>query len=111
MSITTIQRARCCASRATTFSATTPAAAKAKRFVKPDGAVRIATSQPVRMDAFMERASGPVFVNVATATKDRGATSVNRILDARTASVQSHGSVTATRIGVEFFVTKVSKAN
>lgn len=109
MSITITQRARFCASRATTSLATTPAAIKAKRSANPAGAVRIATSQLVRTDAFMERAKGPVFVNAATATRERGATSANRILAAKTASAQSHGSVAATRTGVEYSVTKVSK--
>lgn len=111
MSITTTQPALCCASLATTSLVTTPAAAKAKRSAKPDGAVRTAISQPVRTDAFMERASGPVSASAVTATKDRGATSVNRILAARTATVQSHGSAVASRTGVESSVTKVSKPN
>src|SRR5690349_11417063 len=109
MSIIIIQRALCCASLVTISLVITPAAVKAKRSAKQDGAVRTAISQPVRKDAYMERARGLVFVNAATAIKDRGATNVRRILDAKTASAQSHGSVIAIRIGVEYSATKVSK--
>jgi hypothetical protein len=50
-----------------------------------------------------------VSVNVARATKENDATNVNHILDVKMASVLSHGSANVAEIGVEFFVTKVSR--
>lgn len=108
MSTTIIQLAPYFASLATTSLDTTPAAAKAKRSVSPDGVARIAINRLVRTDACMERAKGQVYVNAATATKVPNATNVRPIQDAKMASVLSHGSVDATRTGVAFSVTKVS---
>lgn len=59
-------------------------------------------------DASMARANVQVYANVEPATKENIATNVNHILDVKMASVLSHGSVSATKIGVEFFATKVS---
>lgn len=108
MSTTITQRAPYSVSRVTTSLATIPVAVKAKKSASPDGVVRIATSHFALKDVFMERANGQVFANAATATKERNATNVNLIQDARMASAQNHGSVIASKIGVEFSATKVS---
>lgn len=89
-------------------SATTPAAAEAKRFASPDGAARTATSRFVPRDASTERANDQVFANAATAIKAHDVTNANRILDARTASAQGLGSAAAIKTGVAFSATKVS---
>jgi hypothetical protein len=108
MNIIIIQLAPYYASLAMTSLVITPAAAKAKKFASPDGAVRTATDQSARTDACTERAKGQVYVNVATATKELSATNAKPIQDAKMASAQNHGSVVATKIGVAFSVTKVS---
>lgn len=108
MNTTITQPAPYYASLATTFSDTTPAAAKAKRSVSPDGVARTAINRLARTDACMERAKGQVCVNAATATKVPNATNAKPIQDAKMASALNHGSVDATKIGVAFSVTKVS---
>lgn len=108
MNITTTQPAPCYASLATTSLDITLAATKAKRSASPDGAVRTVTNPSAPTDAFMERASGQVSVSAATATRERDATSAKHTQDAKMASAPNHGSVAATKTGVEYSVTKVS---
>lgn len=111
MNITITQLARCCASLAMTFSVTTPAAARVKKSASQDGAGRIAKNHFAPTDAFTDRAKNQVFVNVATATKERDATSAWHIQDAKMASALNHGSVVATKTGVEYSAIKVSDRN
>lgn len=108
MSTTITQRAPCCASLAMTSSVIILAATEAKNSASPDGVARTARNQPAQMDAFTERASGQVFVNAASAIKERNVTSANHTQDARMASAHIHGSVSASKTGVEYSVTKVS---
>lgn len=108
MSTTIIQRALCCASLAMTSSVTTHAATWARRSVSQAGVARTARSQSAMKDVFMERASDQVSANATPATKERSATNVYHIQDAKTVSARSPGSVDATKTGVEYSVTKVS---
>lgn len=108
MNIIIIQLALFCANLVMISLVITPAALKVKKSASPDGVAKIVTDQSASTDACMERANDQVFVNAATAIKEHDAMNAKRIQDAKTASVQSHGSVAASKTGVESSATKVS---